>query len=155
MKKKSVFFASIVVAVAGGATVAQDIDVKKGPVIKEVPMTWQQASISDGEQLYVELCAVCHGKTAMGDGPAAGALKKPVPDLTTLASRNNGQFPRQRVEDAITGRARVASHGSVDMPMWGQAFEDVRPDWKPARRKGFASQRVFNITEYLSTIQAE
>lgn len=149
MKKTAVLFGFIFVAVTTGITFAQQVEVK------QVPLTWKQASLSDGGQLYVELCAVCHGKTGMGDGPAASALKKPVPDLTKLASRHKGEFPRQQVEDAITGRARVASHGTADMPMWGRAFEDVRPDWKPARRKGFASQRVYNLTEYLSTIQAE
>ncbi|MEL7448261.1 MAG: c-type cytochrome [Pseudomonadota bacterium] len=155
MKKQPVFLASALVTVAAGVALAQDIKVEKGPVVKEVPMTWQQASINDGEQLYGELCAACHGKTAEGDGPAAGALKKLVPDLTLLAARNSGEFPRKRIEDAITGENRVASHGSVDMPMWGSAFEGVRPDWKPARRKAFAKQRVFNLTEYLSSLQVD
>ncbi len=149
MKKLAVFLGFIVVTVTAGVTLAQKVEVE------QVPMTWRQASISDGEQLYAELCAVCHGKGAMGDGPAASALKKPVPNLTKLAARYDGEFPRQMVEEAITGSERVASHGSVEMPMWGQAFDEVRPDWKPARRKAFARQRIYNLTEYLSTIQAE
>lgn len=123
--------------------------------VKRVPLTWQQASLTDGEQLYLELCAVCHGKGGMGDGPAASALKKAVPDLTGLAAKNDGQFPRQEVEDSIAGKSRAVSHGTIDMPIWGQAFEDVRPDWTTVRRKALASQRIYNLTEYLSTIQAE
>ena len=46
-----------------------------------------------GGELYGELCAVCHGKSGKGDGPAAGALKKSTPDLTVLASNNGGIFP--------------------------------------------------------------
>jgi hypothetical protein len=41
------------------------------------------------------------------------------------------------------------------MPIWGQAFKDVRPDMKQFRRDALARQRIFNLTEYLATIQAE
>lgn len=123
--------------------------------VKEVPLTWQQASLTDGEALYMELCAVCHGKGGKGDGPAASALKKAVPDLTVLAAKNDGMYPRKEVEDSIAGESRVVSHGTIDMPIWGQAFENVRPDWKPFRREALARQRLYNLTEYLATIQAE
>ena len=102
--------------------------------VKEVPLTWQQASLTDGEALYAELCAVCHGKGGKGDGPAASALKKAVPDLTVLAAKNDGMYPRKEVEDSIAGESRVVSHGTIDMPIWGQAFENVRPDWKRSAR---------------------
>lgn len=123
--------------------------------VKRAPLTWQQAALTDGGELYLELCAVCHGKGGMGDGPAASALNKAVPDLTGLAAKNDGEFPRQEVEDSIAGKSRAVSHGTIDMPIWGQAFEDVRPDWKPFRRKALARQRIYNLTEYLATIQAE
>ena len=123
--------------------------------VKQVPLTWQQAALTDGEELYLELCAVCHGKGGMGDGPAASALKNALPDLTGLAEKNDGKFPRQEVEDSITGKSRVVSHGTIDMPIWGQAFEGVRPDWKMFRREALARQRIYNLTEYLATIQAE
>lgn len=123
--------------------------------VKRAPLTWHQAALTDGGELYLELCAVCHGKGGMGDGPAASALKKAVPDLTGLAAKNDGEFPRQEVEDSIAGKSRAVSHGTIDMPIWGQAFEDVRPDWKPFRRKALARQRIYNLTEYLATIQAE
>ena len=123
--------------------------------VREVPMRWQQAAISDGGELYGELCAVCHGKSGKGDGPAAGALKKSMPDLTVLASNNGGIFPQESVEDTITGKISTQSHGTVDMPIWGAAFEGVRPDWKPFRRGALAQQRIHNLTEYLSTIQVK
>ena len=123
--------------------------------IKQVPLTWQQAAITDGGELYLELCAVCHGKSGSGDGPAASALKKPVPDLTALAAKHDGIFPRQAVQDSIAGESRVVSHGTVDMPIWGQVFADVRPDWKEFRREALARQRIYNLTEYLATIQVD
>ena len=43
------------------------------PKVVQVPISWHQAAMSDGEQLYTELCAVCHGVEGVGDGPAAKA----------------------------------------------------------------------------------
>jgi mono/diheme cytochrome c family protein len=139
----------IIVAITAANTTFGQVEVK------QVPLTWQQAALTDGEELYLELCAVCHGKGGMGDGPAASALKNALPDLTGLAEKNDGKFPRQEVEDSITGKSRVVSHGTIDMPIWGQAFEGVRPDWKMFRREALARQRIYNLTEYLATIQAE
>ena len=135
------------ILVASGSAALAEIE------IREVPLRWQQAAISDGGQLYLELCAACHGKSGNGDGPAAAALKKPTPDLTVLAANNNGVFPREVVEDAITGKTSTLSHGTLDMPISGAAFEGVRPDWKPFRREALARQRIHNLTEYISDIQ--
>ncbi len=148
MKAFLVLFWIIIVITFAGTTFGQ-------VEIKEKPLTWQQAALTDGEELYLELCAVCHGIGGMGDGPAASALKTEVPDLTGLAAKNDGLFPRQEVEDSITGKSGVVSHGTSDMPIWGDAFEGVRLDWKPFRRQALARQRIYNLTEYLSTIQAE
>jgi len=148
MKALPVLFGTMVVIMVASTTFGE-------VEVKQAPLTWQQAALSDGEQLYLELCAVCHGKSGMGDGPAASALKKAVPDLTGLAAANDGEFPRNKVEQSIAGESRVTSHGTLDMPIWGQAFKDVRPDMKQFRRDALARQRVFNLTEYLATIQAE
>ena len=75
--------------------------------------------------------------------------------MTVLASNNGGIFPQESVEDTITGKISTQSHGTVDMPIWGAAFEGVRPDWKPFRRGALAQQRIHNLTEYLSTIQVK
>lgn len=123
--------------------------------VTEAPMTWRQVALSDGEELYNDLCAVCHGTGGEGDGPAADALKMVVPDLTSLASGNDGVFPRQEVEKAISGQARIVSHGTIDMPIWGQAFEDLRPGEKRARRAAFSNQKIYNLIEHLESLQAE
>ena len=149
MKKLPVLFGMIVAMIVAGTTFAE-------VEVKEAPLTWQQAALTDGEDLYLELCAVCHGTSGKGDGPAATAMTKPVPDLTVLAARNVGKFPREVVEDSIAGKSRVVSHGTIDMPIWGQVFEDAaRSDWKAFRREGQAKQRIFNLTEYLATLQVE
>jgi len=149
MKKLPVLLGIVVAIIVAGTTLAEVI-------VKEAPLTWQQAALTDGEDLYLELCGVCHGSDGKGDGPAAPAMTKPVPDLTALAAKNDGKFPREVVENSITGESRVISHGTIDMPIWGQVFEDAaRSDWKAFRREGQAKQRIYNLTEYLATIQVE
>ena len=123
--------------------------------IETVPLSWKQAALTDGGELYGELCAVCHGMNGTGDGPAAPALKKGVPDLTTLATHNLGVFPREAVEKAITGKSRILSHGTVDMPIWGRTFENAMPGEKLYVREGLARQRIYNLTAHLESLQAE
>ncbi len=103
----------------------------------------------------MELCAVCHGAGGKGDGPAAAALNQAVPDLTMVAAHSGGVFPHEDVERAITGETRVVAHGTLEMPIWGTVFADVRPDWKGFRREGFARQRIYNLTSHLETLQTQ
>lgn len=140
--------ASMALSLVAPATAGQDKE------IREMPATWQQVALDDGGELYRELCASCHGADGRGRGPAAPALNKPVPNLRTLAKQNDGVFPWDRVVEAVSGENRVVSHGSVEMPVWGQVFTNMRPDWKPARRDAFAQQRVYNLTTYIQSIQA-
>lgn len=123
--------------------------------IRKAPVTWTQAALSDGGELYAQLCASCHGVDATGAGPAAPALAMPVPDLTRLALNNEGEFPTEGVQKSIRGGGEIVAHGSVEMPVWGKVLGDVRPDFKPYRREAFAKQQIFNLTEYLKSIQVE
>jgi mono/diheme cytochrome c family protein len=58
-----------------------------------------------GQQAYMVACAVCHGESAMGDGPFAPLLNIQTPNLTTLAKANDGADQRRR-----TGRSRFHHH---------------------------------------------
>ena len=126
MKSLITLFAIIALITFASTTIGQ-------VEIREAPLTWQQAALTDGGELYQELCAACHGISGKGDGPAASALAKPVSNLTVLASNNDGVFPFQQVEDSITGKSQVVAHGTIDMLVWGQQFEQLRPDWKQSR----------------------
>jgi len=85
-------------------------------------------AVEHGRDLYRIYCANCHGPSGHGDGPTASALEVRPTDLTLLAGRNGGEFPRQAVWDAIDGRADVPSHRSGTMPIWGLAFQDPGRD---------------------------
>ena len=76
----------------GSSGPAQDKQVKEQPIEHREPLS--------GARMFKEYCAVCHGKGAKGDGPAASALKQAPPDLTTLAKRHGGKFPDHYVEEA-------------------------------------------------------
>lgn len=69
-------------------------------------------------------------------------------DLTTLAERNGGSFPRERIEGYVTGTGRsIAAHGSRDMPVWGPAFRAL--DGSEAR----ARVRIAAIVDHLESLQ--
>jgi mono/diheme cytochrome c family protein len=74
----------------------------------------------NGKQLYQRFCAACHGADGRGDGPVAGSFKVEVPDLTLIARRSRGSYPRDRVARIIDGRYIVGAHGSRTMPVWGE-----------------------------------
>lgn len=69
-----------------------------------------------GAQLFAQNCAGCHGAGAMGSEIA--------PDLTGIAARNGGVFPRAEVLSTIDGFHRSPALGS-EMPQWGMIFGDA------------------------------
>ena len=119
---------------------AQDKQIKKVPV-EPIPM-------NSGQTMFKAYCAPCHGLRAKGDGPAAVALKKLPPDLTQLASKNNGKFPGGYVA-AVLRSSDAAAHGSNEMPVWGPMLRSV------SRDSGETQLRVNNIVSYIASLQAQ
>jgi mono/diheme cytochrome c family protein len=104
-------------------------------------------SFHAGRELYLAHCASCHGPNGAGDGPRAGEIDRPIPDLTTFTARNGGVFPSSRLEQIIDGRG-VAAHGPSDMPIWGRVFSR-----EPGADAAEAAARIKAITEFLDAIQ--
>ena len=104
-----------------------------------------------GAQLYQRFCASCHGKTAQGDGPVATTFRMNVPDLTRIAKRRGGEFPRDLVRRVIDGTDVKAPHGSREMPVWGQEF------WVAQGADDKATQQtsllIYRLVEYLALLQ--
>jgi mono/diheme cytochrome c family protein len=104
-----------------------------------------------GKMYYQQYCATCHGITGKGDGPMATALKAKSPDLTQLAKKNGGRFPYMDVLDTIDGSKPIASHGSKEMPAWGETFQaDVGQD---TMMQAASRGRLMLLTDYLRSIQ--
>ena len=102
-----------------------------------------------GSSVYRTSCSVCHGPDAKGDGPLADSLRFLPPDLTLLARKNGGTFPKQRVLRTVDGRNPVKGHGGPDMPVWGDAFRQTREGWSEQQ----ARQRIEAVVEHLASLQ--
>jgi mono/diheme cytochrome c family protein len=112
-----------------------------------------------GKYEYEASCAVCHGAKGKGDGPMRGQLVTPVPDITTLAKRNNGVFPFSRVYDVIDGREKLAAHGTREMPVWGRIysrqtsiFYEPYPSFDP---ESAVRSRIMALAEYVYRLQGK
>jgi len=90
-----------------------------------------------GKELYERFCASCHGIEGRGDGPVAASLNVETPDLTLVARRAGGTFPRESVLRIIDGRQIVGAHGARTMPVWGEDLSRIElgtPDQERAAR---------------------
>jgi mono/diheme cytochrome c family protein len=100
--------------------------------------------------MYKAYCASCHGLDGKGSGPAASAMKQPLPDLTQLSKKNGGKFPTDHVSSVINGDANSPAHGSAEMPVWGPVFMKVSQS-----HVGQVQQRVHNLADYIQSLQAK
>jgi mono/diheme cytochrome c family protein len=101
-----------------------------------------------GAALFRTYCASCHGTDARGAGPMTTQLRRLPPSLTSFAVRNGGVFPGERVHRIIDGRD-IASHGTMEMPVWGDAFRRTREGLSEEA----AAARIDAIVRYLESIQ--
>ena len=143
--------AAALAAVLGGPRLAAQAQPPPGqpaPTIKQKP-AYGFVGI-EGKETFAAYCAACHGAAGKGNGPAAPALKMPVPDLTTLAARHGGTFNAVSIERQITGVDKVpAAHGDLTMPIWGPIFKGTAPS------DATATLRAANLVEYLKSIQVK
>lgn len=103
-----------------------------------------------GRDLFQFYCATCHGPDGRGKGPVGAALKTPPADLTKIAERRGGAFPRAELVGFVSeGPALIAAHGTIDMPVWGPIFRGL--DSSDAR----ARIRIDNLVAYLESIQTK
>jgi hypothetical protein len=118
---------------------------------------------ADGESVsaprdFMELCADCHGADARGNGPLAENLPKKPPDLTRIEERAHGVFDRKAIYDWIVGLKMTESHGSREMPIWGDWLMDEAIEGSTSLDAAEAAEkeierRIMAIVEYLETLQ--
>ena len=131
-----------------GSTQSARVGQSQTPDIKAVPYAAIQSV--EGRDNFASYCAVCHGMDGRGNGAAAPAMRAPVPDLTTLAVRQNGRFDSAAVEYVVRGTGKkmaTPAHGTPDMPIWGRVFAPLPGD------QPVASMRVKNLVQYIESIQ--
>lgn len=104
-----------------------------------------------GKDLYARFCASCHGAEGRGDGPVSKSFAVETPDLTLIARRHGGAFPRERVERIIDGRFILGAHGSRTMPVWGEDLSRLELGNPDAQR--LTETVIRRLTDYLETLQ--
>ena len=135
--------AAVLVAMLGAGAGGQTTAPPPPPVL--IPSMY-------GGDLFQHYCASCHGRDGKGQGPAAAALRREPPALTTLARRNGGVFPTLRVYNVLAGKGGEVlppAHGSHEMPVWGPIFRAL--DATPRA----AETRLANLVTYLESLQAQ
>jgi mono/diheme cytochrome c family protein len=103
-----------------------------------------------GGYLFKTYCATCHGTSGRGDGPLADSMRRKPSNLTEIAQRNMGTYPKELVYKIIDGRTKVPGHGGPDMPVWGDAFLRTSETTDEAS----VQHRINALVDYLETIQA-
>lgn len=111
----------------------------------------QMEVIAAGELEYQRNCAVCHGIEGRGDGIMRKYLTVPPANLRQLAKNNGGKFPFWEVYAKIDGRTEVRTHGTREMPIWGDRFSAEAGEGKPGLTQ--VAGRILNLTFYLRHIQ--
>jgi len=107
---------------------------------------------------FLSYCAPCHGRDGTGNGPVAMELKTKPANLTTIAKRNGGIFPQDKVRQRIDGRALPTAHGTSDMPVWGYWFKlqanaagMLQEDQVDAEAE--VKERIDRLVDYIATLQ--
>ena len=113
-----------------------------------------------GKREYENNCAVCHGMGGKGNGPYAGIIDTKVPDITLLQKNNNGVFPFDRVYQTIDGRMEIRAHGTRDMPIWGNEYNDKAAEYysdylRDYSARGFVRGRILALVNHIYLMQSK
>ncbi len=110
--------------------------------------------LNQGEALFVEHCAKCHGVDAQGNGHSAAGLRTRPPDLTKIAARRSGVWPMLEVMSILNGYLKV-TNPREDMPIIAQLNDGPTVDFDTGN--GLVTSvpaNLISITEYLESIQS-
>jgi len=117
-----------------------------------------QGKADFGKREYDSNCASCHGIKGHGDGPYNPYLTKSSSDLASIAKKNGGVFPFQRLYEVVDGRQAVALHGPRDMPVWGadylakSAGEHMDVPYDPEL---YVRTRISALLDYVNRLQVK
>ena len=138
------YLACMIAMLVAGAVIPHAQESKSNVKREAAPMT----SPASGKEMFVSYCASCHGKDAKGNGPAAAALKQLPADLTTLAKRNGGKYPSDKITTILRGQTNLMAHGDQEMPVWGPVF------WRlSGGHEEQVQMRIANLNRYLESLQ--
>jgi len=140
--QKGLSGAGLVMAVLGGLCLDSASPAAQAP---GRPIVSQ--SVANGQAIYRDHCAVCHGDRGKGNGPAAGALTPRPTDLTKETKRP-GMFPAAHLTAVLKGTDVVVAHGAPAMMIWGALFlADAHGD------QAVADARISDVVQFIASIQ--
>lgn len=132
MRRAILFIGGAALAVAVGVSWAQGMGMGRGmhnrgmgmgggmmgppASVGENPLPANEVVLAEGNKLYVANCAVCHGDSGRGNGPAAAGLNPKPPDLRGASARwSDGQIAAQIVNGrgAMPGFAATLDDESI------------------------------------------
>lgn len=117
----------------------------------------QAGKVDFGKREYEANCANCHGLDGKGNGPYVQFLRQSPPDLTQLTKKNGGIFPVNRMFETIEG-ANVPSHGSRDMPIWGEDYRIKAAEYygdMSYNPEAYVRTRILALIEYINRLQGK
>lgn len=107
-----------------------------------------------GAEDFATFCAGCHGAAGKGDGPGAAGLPRHPANLTTLAKRHDGTFPKLRVMAKIWGY--TGKYGDTPMPNFGPLLDSPLVPYDAG--DGISSPtplRLVQLAEYVESLQVK
>ncbi|GMR10815.1 MAG: hypothetical protein BMS9Abin28_1639 [Anaerolineae bacterium] len=95
---------------AGAHSVPEDAAAVPNPIVGD------EDSVAAGAELYATYCAICHGVTGEGDGPAASGLEKAPANL-------HASHVQENTDGALF---YIISNGRPDTPMpaWDNVLDE-------------------------------
>jgi mono/diheme cytochrome c family protein len=111
----------------------------------------ESKAVARGWALYLDHCAVCHGRSGDGRGPMAKILSTPPDNLRLLSERYGNPLPTDQIATFIDGRAEVRGHGPRDMPVWGSSAWQKEPSQGEA---GQVTEAIADLVAFLQSIQS-
>jgi mono/diheme cytochrome c family protein len=110
-----------------------------------------------GRLEYEANCVACHGVGGKGDGYYTKVINAKVPDITTIAKRNGGVFPVEKVMMLIDGREVPPAHGVRQMPIWGIDYSlksaEIYKNFPTHDPETYVRVRILALVDYLYLMQ--
>jgi mono/diheme cytochrome c family protein len=103
---------------------------------------------TEGQAIFLQYCASCHGPKGEGNGPLAQTLTTPPANLRLLSQRFGNPLPQDLIARFIDGRADVKAHGPRDMPVWGERFYP-----ESHANEAEVKKRIVKLVAFLQSIQ--
>jgi len=111
------------------------------------PKNTRAAQAIKGKVHFQKYCVQCHGED--GKGLIIDSLSTKPANLTRItSSRRKVEFPVLQIANIIDGRKMAKSHGTRQMPIWGEVFSD-QEYLDESQIKG----KLAEIIAYLMSIQ--